>query len=242
MTQVVISLSISASAGAVVAMPCTNMALVLAIDGSGSVSDQEFALQLSATAYAISEPEVVAAMAGLGGVAVSAVIWGDSAFGTHTLDWVRIADRASAEVFAARLASQNRQVSGNTDLGNGISAALDQIGNPANCASYNVIDVSGDGRETLYSNRRSPSLAVARQRAQDEGVVINGLAISSADQGLADYYRDHVIAGSGAFVIEAATIGSFADAMKRKLLREIDGYPYNLTASADSLPDPERLN
>lgn len=218
--------------GTLAAMPCTNMSLVLAIDGSGSISDEEFTLQLAATAFAIAEPEVVRAMADLGGVAVSAVIWGDSAFGTHSLDWARIADSTSAETFAARLASQERQVSGNTDMGHGINAALDLIGNPANCASYNVIDVSGDGRETMYSNRRTASLAVARQRAEDEGVVINGLAITSSDVGLADYYRDHVIAGTGAFVIEATTLDTFAEAMKRKLLREISGYSYTLSASA----------
>jgi hypothetical protein len=209
------------------------MTLVLAIDGSGSISDEEFSLQLGATARAIVDPDVVDAMAGLGGVAVAAVIWGDTAFGVHTVNWVRIADHASATVFAARLATQERRVSGNTDMGNGISAALDLIENPDNCAAYNVIDVSGDGRETQYSNRRSTSLALARHRAEEAGVVINGLAISVSDVALQDYYHDHVIAGTGAFVIEAISYSTFEDAMRRKLLREVNGFSFPMTAEVE---------
>lgn len=214
------------------AMPCTNMTLVLAIDGSGSIGDAEFAYQLAATARAITAPEVVAAMAAVGGVAVTALIWGDSGFGVHRLDWVEIFDPASAERFAATLAAQPRLVTGDTDMGYAISAALDLIGDPANCASYNVIDVSGDGRETLYANRRGISLAVARQRAEDQGVVINGLAISTVDPRLADYYHNHVISGPGAFVVETTTFAGFGDAMRRKLLSEVRGYAQTQVANA----------
>jgi hypothetical protein len=62
------------------AMPCTNMTLVLAIDASGSITDEEFALQLAATARAITDPQVIQAMADIGGVAVTAVLWADTAF------------------------------------------------------------------------------------------------------------------------------------------------------------------
>jgi hypothetical protein len=216
-----------------VAMPCTNMTLVLAIDGSGSITDAEFTLQLAATARAILDPEVVQAMAEIGGVAVAAVIWADTAFGVQTLDWVRISDQVSANDFASRLASQPRLVSGNTDIGQGISMALDLVADPNNCASYNVIDVSGDGRESQFSARRGASLRVARQRAEDMGVIINGLAISTLDTTLAAYYRDHVIAGPSAFVIETTSFAGFGEAMQRKLLNEVNGYSLMLTAEAN---------
>jgi hypothetical protein len=221
------------------AMPCTNMTLVLAIDGSGSISDAEFALQIAATARAITNPEVIRAMAEIGGVAVNAVIWADTAFGVRPLDWVRISDSASAAQFAAMLARQPRNVTGNTDMGNGINGALDLIDDPNNCASYNVIDVSGDGRETLYSSRRGASLLVARHRAEDLGVIINGLAISTLDSHLAAYYRDHVISGPAAFVIETTSFEGFGEAMQRKLLKEIGGY--SATLSAEWFPAASEL-
>jgi hypothetical protein len=216
------------------AMPCTAMTLVLAIDGSGSIGDAEFGLQLAATAGALTDPAVVEAMAGLGGVAVAAVIWGDSAFGIQGLDWALIRDQASARVFAAALAGQPRRVSGNTDIGHGISAALDLIDNPANCASYNVIDVSGDGRESTLSDRSSIRLRVARARAEEMGVIINGLPIATVDAGLPAYYRDHVISGAGSFVIAAAGYRDFGDAIRRKILREVEGFALTLSAEAET--------
>lgn len=214
------------------AMPCTSMSLVLAIDGSGSITDREFALQLQATAAALTDPQVIEAMADLGGVAVATVIWADNGFAPQIIDWTEIADRGSAEQLAARIAGEPRAVSGNTDIGDGINAALDLIENPSNCASYNVIDVSGDGRETLYSSRRGTSLLQVRTRAQGVGVTINGLAISSLDVELADYYRNHVISGPSAFVMETTTFEGFSDAMQQKLLREVGGYRARLSADA----------
>jgi hypothetical protein len=215
-----------------IAMPCTNMTLVLAIDATGSIRDDEYALQLAASAGAILDPQVIQAMAEIGGVAVGAVIWADSAVAVQTLDFVRISDHESAHRFATMLASQPRLVSGNTDRGYGISAALYLVADPNNCASYNVIDVSGDGRETMYSSRRTPSLLVARHRAEDMGVIINSLAISTLDMHLATYYRDNVISGPASFVIETTSFDGSGDAMQQKLLKEVGGYSALLSAEA----------
>jgi hypothetical protein len=40
---------------------------------------------------------------------------------------------------------------------------------------------------------------------------------------LENYYRDAVIGGPGAFVIEADGISAFCEAIRRKLVREIAG-------------------
>jgi hypothetical protein len=202
------------------------MTLVLAIDATGSIRDDEYALQLAASAGAILDPQVIQAMAEIGGVAVGAVIWADSAVAVQTLDFVRISDHESAHRFATMLASQPRLVSGNTDRGYGISAALDLVADPNNCASYNVIDVSGDG-----PNIGGRPLADARGEALDKGFTINALAIRRPGgrpggpngQPLEDYYRDAVIGGPGAFVEVADETRPFALAARRKLLIEIAG-------------------
>ncbi|MDK1479124.1 DUF1194 domain-containing protein [Sinorhizobium sp. 6-117] len=56
---------------------CVDVALVLAVDGSGSVSDQEYAFQKSAIAAAFRDRGVLSALNKAGAVAVSAVFWGD---------------------------------------------------------------------------------------------------------------------------------------------------------------------
>ncbi len=94
-----------------------------------------------------------------------------------------------------------------------------------------VIDVSGDGT----SNQGKPAPA-ARDAAVEAGAVINGLTIfnrraaamggylalhTNPPGGLAQYNRENVIAGPGAFVVPIDDFGSFGDAMLRKLVSEI---------------------
>ncbi len=68
-------------------------------------------------------------------------------------------------------------------------------------------------------------LPQARAMANASGVTINGLAIVNEDPGLLAYYRDNVRLGPGSFVVSALDYTDFAEAMRRKLLREIEYRP-----------------
>jgi hypothetical protein len=203
-------------------IPCTDMALVLAIDGSASVSDDEFRFQLEATARALSDPAVVGQMQSIGGVAVAAVLWGDALGTPQVVDWEGVADARGAERFARRLVSRDRIAGGTTDIGVGLMAALDLLDDPRACATRRVINISGDGREVpQFRQRNRLTLVHAVARADRMGVVINGLAITDTDAGLEEYYRRRVITGPGSFVETAFGPADFLEAMKRKLLREV---------------------
>jgi Protein of unknown function (DUF1194) len=58
-------------------------------------------------------------------------------------------------------------------------------------------------------------------RAQ-HGVIINGLAIRTDVPDLDAYYRTHVAGGPGSFVMSIAGYKDYAEAIHRKLLREIE--------------------
>ena len=84
-----------------------------------------------------------------------------------------------------------------------------------------VVDVAGDG---INNDGFGPDSAY---RAFDfKEITVNGLVISGADETPVRYYRSHVIKGPGAFVEVAASYDDYAEAMKRKLLREIFGSGY----------------
>ena len=95
-----------------------------------------------------------------------------------------------------------------------------------------TIDVSGDG-----TNNSGRDVALARDEAVTQGVTINGLVILSERPmawnpehtnppgGLANYYRDNVIGGSGAFVVVAEDFSSFGQAIIKKLIAEIAELP-----------------
>jgi hypothetical protein len=85
-------------------------------------------------------------------------------------------------------------------------------------AGRRVIDVSGDGQDN-----EGGDAARARDDALALGVTINGLPIVSGSAELEAYYRNRVIGGPGSFVVSAANIVSFRDAMTQKLLREVSG-------------------
>jgi hypothetical protein len=55
------------------------------------------------------------------------------------------------------------------------------------------------------------------------GVTINGLAVLNEEPDLLEHYEAEVIGGPGAFAMSCADYADFADAIARKLFREIRG-------------------
>lgn len=201
---------------------CADLALVLAIDGSGSISAQDYDLQRIGYAAAFAGAEVQRALASAGVVDVAVVLWGDSDLSPQILPWQRIVTTADAMHLADRIAGAPRTATGNTGIGRGLWTALDLIEHSQACAARQVINVSGDGTETRGPrSRHFVDLRVARARAEEMGVTVNGLAITSDFSGLESWYRDHVITGPGAFVIAAKDYTAFGEAISRKLAREI---------------------
>jgi Protein of unknown function (DUF1194) len=201
---------------------CADLALVLAIDGSGSISYDDFSLQQQGYAHALQSHTVQEALASVGRVDMAVVLWGDSETAPQVMDWHRIARPADAEVLSRQILAMPRVVSGNTGIGNGLAAALDLIASGETCAARRIVNVSGDGRESLPpQSRRFIPLTLARARAVDMGVTINALAITVNEPDLADWYAGQLVTGPGAFVMQVAGFDAFADAILAKLDREI---------------------
>ena len=130
-----------------------------------------------------------------------------------------VRDGASAERFAAEIAGMRRiGHEGVTAIALAIERSRRLFGGNGFEGARRVIDVSGDG----HSNQ-GPAVGPARRRAEADGITINGLAIVNEQPRLDEYYRRNVIAGPGAFVIEAADYDDFARAIRAKLVREIRG-------------------
>jgi hypothetical protein len=204
-----------------------DLELVLAVDVSGSVDETEYGLQMSGIAAAFRDPEVHAAIAAgpVGRIAVSVVFWAESAYPKHSLPWTLIGDAAGAEVFAQRLERRPRSIpGGGTGLGRGVMHAVDLIEGNAILSPRRVVDVSGDGRETPHRYRSVPP-SQARAYALARGVSINGLAILTDEPDLESYYRAEVIGGGEAFAMAANGFEDFAEAMRLKLIREIEYRP-----------------
>lgn len=201
---------------------CADLALVLAVDSSGSIDAKDYALQRQGYALAFADPTVQAALQSAGVVDVALVLWGDSEMAPQVFPWQRIAGPHGADNVAAMLLYAPRHVTGNTGIGRGVWVALDLMEGSDQCAHRKVINVSGDGVETLSARpRQTVPLTAARTRATEMGVTINALAITRDEPDLAAWYQTHLITGPNAFVIAVQDFDGFATAIIRKLGREI---------------------
>jgi len=219
LAALVVALGLS---GASAQARCADVALVLAIDASGSISDADFYMQTAGYYAALNHPDVIASLKAAGVVDLAAVFWADSAYTPQVIGWHRIEKVADARYFAQLLVEEPRKVSGNTDMAVGINAALDLFTQPGRCADRAIIDISGDGRASVFARRSGhEALAPARKRALDMGVVINALAITNRDTLLGDYYTRYVAGGIGSFVMEVDGFETFHKAITQKLVREL---------------------
>jgi len=192
--------------------------LVLAMDVSRSVVNAEFDLQMGGLALAFRDPELAEAIAWIpGGVMATVTQWSGPEAQVQSVPWTHLTSAASVAAFAAAIERLNRVFFASyTAVGealfhaNGLSAS-----NPRRCARR-VIDISGDGA----SNRGRPARPMAEALAAN-GVTVNGLVIKGAWPDPVEYYLSNVVRGNGAFLETTENFADYADAIRRKLLREL---------------------
>ncbi len=212
-----------AAAGASAEDQAVDLELVLAIDASGSVDSVEWALQMEGYATAFRDDRVKAAIASgpNGRIGVAVVVWADATVPKWESEWFVLATPADSERFAAFMGGLGRGAVGGTGIGAGIAAAIRKLERNGLAAPRQVVDVSGDGRETP-PRETAVLIPLANAMARARGVTVNGLAILNEDPELDIWYRDNVMSGRGAFVMTADDYVDFADAIILKLIREIE--------------------
>jgi hypothetical protein len=196
--------------------------LVLAVDVSGSVSEDRFELQRQGYVAAFRSADVQQAIRSTvtGSIAVAMVQWTGPALHVVAVDWSLVADAASAERLAAAIEQAPRALfGGGTSISGAIDYAREMLVQSPYSGQRLIIDVSGDG----VNNRGRPA-EYARDAAVQAGVVINGLPILTLEPDLDTYYRQSVIGGPGAFVIAVKSYEEFAVAVRSKLVTEIATY------------------
>jgi hypothetical protein len=203
-----------------------DLELCLAVDGSGSIQEDEFVFQRQAYAQAITDPQVVGVMTSgfEGAVAVALMEWGGPDSMHPIVDWTLIDGPETANVFADAVVAAPRRAFGWNSISNAIAFCQQWMAGNGFDGYRRVIDVSGDAGQ-----RGGMPLPLARQMALDAGIVINGLALHYRGGGLSgpggstlvDHFRQDVIGGMGAFAIAVEREDEFVDALIRKLILEI---------------------
>jgi len=203
-------------------------ALIILMDRSASMTDEEFRLQVQGTARAFGSPETVRRIvgsAGRGSIQARVASYDDT-MEWHT-PWTRIASQQDAERLAEVVAAIPRLSRGWTYTGEAVMRSVEEFNNLPEPCDRHVIDVSTDGVAT-----DAFALSQARTKAEEAEIIIN--AITVAGEGTEDdvsslqvpqselstWARENLITGIGSFALPA-TFQNYAQAMRTKLTMEL---------------------
>ncbi|MDO9640352.1 MAG: DUF1194 domain-containing protein [Pseudotabrizicola sp.] len=197
--------------------PACEVALVLAIDVSGSIDAGEYRIQSTGTADALQDPAVAEALLA-GQVAITVLHWSGMGQQAVVLPWTRMLSARQIADAATQIRTTPRAYAGSdTAVGQAIDASLALFAQVPDC-KRKIIDISGDGPENSGNTARA-----ARSRASAAGVAINAIAIEDLGQSTAitRFYQDWVITRGG-FVITSRGLRAYPQAIRQKLLRELE--------------------
>lgn len=203
-----------------------DLELVLAVDVSYSMDPEEQRLQREGYIQAILSPQFMNAVKSgpYGKIAVAYMQWASDADQDVLLPWTVIDGPESARAVADRLSEAPYRRARRTSISGAIDEALRMFRDNGFHGLRRVIDVSGDG-----TNNSGRSVALARDDAVREGVVVNGLPLLlrpsswgfSDISNLDEYFEDCVIGGPGAFSIPIRSRDQFLEATRNKLIQEV---------------------
>ena len=209
-------------------MAC-RQALALGLDVSGSVDAREYRLQLDGLAAAFDDPNVQAALFSLPNAVVEVMVyeWSGALDQFVLIPWTQIrAPIDITEIQKVLRTTERRSTSPGTALGLAMQKGFEQLDARPECWKR-TLDVSGDGK-----SNNGPDPKFERDPFVAAGMTVNALVIGADAPGFGDlrqeeiaelssYFRVNVIAGADAFVQTALGYEEYADAMARKLTREL---------------------
>ena len=207
-----------------------DLRLVLAIDVSRSIDEEEARLQRQGYVQALTDRQVVRSMIDgpLNRMALAYIEWAGTQYQRTLIDWTLIDSPEAADEFAGRLAEAPYTSQSWTAVGAGLAYAATKFDDPRFASRRKVIDISGDGK-----TNNGPPAELVRDELVKQGFVINGLPIindhpnlsRSAEDDLDAYYEEKVIGGPGSFMIVARGFADFGRAIRHKMVRETSWRP-----------------
>lgn len=190
------------------------LALVLAVDISGSVDQREYSIQMNGLAAALRDGIVVDALLEQQAF-LTLIQWTGSNRQRQTIPWTQMQNDVDVAYFADRIENDPRIWRNySTAIGEALIAAQAALLDVPQCRRK-VVDVSGDG---MSNEGIAP--AALRARLTAAGIVVNALAIETDDTDLTGWFYENLIHGEGAFVVTADNFEDYPEQIKRKLQRE----------------------
>ena len=200
-------------------MAPVDLALLIVLDCSASVTFEEFGLIAGGCGAALRDPEVAAGLTGgpRGASLGALLLFSGPEAQEVEVDWTLIHSAGTLEQFATDVENAERAVRAtSTAIGAALLAAEALLARLPTPAARRIIDVAGDGR-----SNDGPAPGPVRDRLVGAGVTINGLCVLHEEPDLVESFTAEVIGGPDAFALPCPDYAAFAAAMRQKLQREI---------------------
>lgn len=215
-------------------------ALALGLDVSGSVDTTEYRLQLDGLATALASDAVQQVLFAQEAAPIDITVyeWSGPNDQIIVLPWTTIANNDDLTRVQYTLTTHQRQeLDLTTAIGSALLFGFELLEQRAHCWKR-TLDISGDG--TANTGPRPQDLPVS---ATPSGIVVNALIVAASAgahdrrqaeiKELSSYFRANVIRGPDAFVETALGFSDYAQAMERKLLRELQSIALSGLAVVD---------
>lgn len=197
--------------------------LVLAVDISQSMDDDEQEAQRQGYIDAITSSEVMHAIKSgpTGRIALTYMEWSGAEQQYVVVPWMTVSDAETAGIFAQKLRESPYRNNQRTSISKALLRAAELIEGNTFQGLRRVIDISGDG-----PNNQGGSVTEVRDSLVERGIVINGLPLrmkppKTMSIDLEEFYERCVTGGIGHFQITVRSKDQFKSAIKAKLIMEI---------------------
>jgi hypothetical protein len=192
------------------------LALVLGFDVSRSVDNRAYRLQVDGIIAALRDPEVRALLLDSSDpVALAIFEWAGQYEQQLIADWSMLDSTTDIDALVRSVQSHQRRHNGLTAIGSALTYARALLDRAPDCL-WHTIDMAGDGE---INNGPQPRRIYDTTDFGD--TVVNGLAIGGHESQIEHWFRRNVLHGPGAFVEFSPTHEDFAEAFRRKLIREL---------------------
>lgn len=187
------------------------IALALLLDGSASVSNHDWNIQVEQTARAIESPEVIDAIQRSGAIAITAITFSHTQ--SQNVRWriLRSAEDARAAATAIRENMQQPHY-GMTHIAGALEFAQRAFANvPCEVGQY-IVDLSTDGKDN------EDEMQNARDQLQEAGTRINVIVVGDEED--AAVLRRSAVTYDG-FLLRAESWDDYPLLFRRKIVLEL---------------------
>ena len=192
-----------------------DVALMLAVDVSGSVDPSEYRIQMDGLAAGLTDPNVLSALVA-SEAQVALMQWTGSGRQSVVINWTAITSQEDVYAFAFEVATVPRLWRDfSTAIGEAMDLSIPYFAIVDDCDRH-VVDISGDGISNEGPAPRAiwPALLAAN-------ITVNALVIEDTGFGLTQWFEENVIIGPGSFAITANSFDEYPEQIIRKLYREL---------------------